>query len=300
MLSRDRRGRLLAPVAIAGGAASELVVLHGLGGAMAWAPPVVLVLGGAAAVALALPGRVGPRGRGVAVAVALAALLAAPAAWAAQTLGHAESGTFPAGGPASAMRDAGPRGFGRFGAGGFGSPPRGAFRPPPAGGAFGAPPGGAFGPPPGRAFGSPPGGAFGSRAGGAFGPGSGPGGFGGNSAALRAAEAYAEGHGGGTIGVSSQSSAAAAILSSNADVAGLGGFSGRESSVSAQWLAAEVASGRLRWLLLDSGLSGAPGDTRTGSRTAMSAAATACTRIALTGAVLYDCAGRANAILATR
>jgi hypothetical protein len=32
----------------------------------------------------------------------------------------------------------------------------------------------------------------------------------------------------------------------------------------------------------------------------MSAAATACTRIALTGAALYDCAGRANAILATR
>ena len=40
------------------------------------------------------------------------------------------------------------------------------------------------------------------------------GGFGGDTATLQAAVRYAQAHGGGTIGVASQSSAAAAILSS--------------------------------------------------------------------------------------
>ena len=44
-----------------------------------------------------------PRGSaGPALAVTLAALLAAPATWAAETIGHATSSTFPSGGPASA------------------------------------------------------------------------------------------------------------------------------------------------------------------------------------------------------
>jgi hypothetical protein len=127
--------------------------------------------------------------------------------------------------------------------------------------------------------------------------------FGGDSAELKAAVAYTRAHGGGTIGVSSQSSAAAAILSSNADVAGLGGFSGRESSVSATWIAREVSSGQLRWILPES--SQAPrlgGDTRTGSQAALSIVATACKRVTLasgTGSVtMYDCLGRAPAILA--
>ena len=52
--------------------------------------------------------------------------------------------------------------------------------------------------------------------------------------------AYVKAHGGGTIAVSSQSSAAAAIIASDAKVAGIGGFSGRESDVSVAWLAQEV------------------------------------------------------------
>ena len=43
--------------------------------------------------------------------------------------------------------------------------------------------------------------------------------------------------------ISSQSSAASAILATHANFAGLGGFSGRESSVSASWLAAQVKAG---------------------------------------------------------
>ncbi len=59
-----------------------------------------------------------PRVRMVALGVALAGLLAAPASWSAQTLGHATNGTFPAGGPASAG----------FGGGGMGGPPGGGNR----------------------------------------------------------------------------------------------------------------------------------------------------------------------------
>jgi hypothetical protein len=102
--------------------------------------------------------------------------------------------------------------------------------------------------------------------------------------------------------VSSQSSAAAAILSSNANVAGLGGFSGRESSVSATWLAQEVAAGRLRWVIVDGTQgNGLPGDTRTGSQAAMNIVASTCRRVALSTSgstvTVYDCQGRAAAIL---
>ena len=62
--------------------------------------------------------------------------------------------------------------------------------------------------------------------------------------------------------MASQSSAAAAILSSNANVAGLGGFSGRESSVTAAWIAMEVRNKHLRWVITGTDTQGArlPGD----------------------------------------
>jgi hypothetical protein len=124
---------------------------------------------------------------------------------------------------------------------------------------------------------------------------------------------YVKRHGGGTIAVSSQSSAASAIISGDLQVAGIGGFSGRESEVSVSWLAQAVSAGRVRWVL--SGQNGAgfggglPGDTRTGSKTAMAAVAQACVRVTLpasasaTGSkasaassTLYDCRGRGAAI----
>jgi hypothetical protein len=110
---------------------------------------------------------------------------------------------------------------------------------------------------------------------------------------------YAKAHGGGTIGVESQSSAATAILTNNANIAGLGGFSGRESSVSATWIAQEVRAGRLRWIVGgDSGF-GAPGDTRTGSEAAFAIVQKVCPSVTIDGTKLYDCAGRATAILET-
>ncbi len=293
-VSGARAGRVIATLAIVAGAVTELVVLHGLGGAMAWATPLVIAAGGICAVLLAWSQS--RRLALAAIAVAMAALLAAPAVWAADTLGHAANGTFPAGGSAAAAGAGLPGGAGGFpgrgpgGAGGF--PGRG----PGGAGARGIPGGRIAGRPPaglqGRG-GSPPG----AGAGGGF-AGAGPGGFGGDTAGLSAAIKYVSSHGGGTIGVESQSSAATVILSSDADVAGLGGFSGRESSVTAKWISLEVRSGRLRWVLTgDNGQGfGVPGDTRTGSRTAFDAVAKACRAVALNGATLYDCRGRGAAI----
>jgi len=285
--------RVIAPLAIAAGAITELVVLGELGSAMPWAKPVLIGVAGACALLLAIEGA--GRYRAVVVAVAMAALLAAPSAYAVQTVGHATSGTFPAGGPESAA-------FGGGGPGGGG----------PAGGGGG---GGAgrFGGGRGRFGGGPPAVSQlfqnpGSSAGGAggFGGGGGvaggPGGFGGDSASLTAAVQYAAAHGGGEIGVSSQSTAAAAILDGYTNVAGLGGFSGRESSVSASWIAMELREGRLRWVITDDtqGVS-LPGDTRTGSQGAMDVVAKTCRPVTLSsnGATgqMYDCLGRATAIL---
>jgi 4-amino-4-deoxy-L-arabinose transferase-like glycosyltransferase len=157
----------------------------------------------------------------------------------------------------------------------------------PAGQAFGAPPGGGF-----RGFaGGPPGGGFAGGAGGG-----GP--FGGDTSTLSQAVAYARAHGGGTVAVSSQSGAAGAILASDADVAGIGGFSGRESEVTATWLADEVAAGHVRWVIADASGGGLPQDNRTGARRAMAAVTQACTPVSGVSG-LYDCAGKAAALRAT-
>jgi hypothetical protein len=293
LLCADRSARVIAPLAIAAGAITELVVLGELDGSLGWARPLLIGVAGGCTVllALALAGRV----RAALLGLALAALLAAPAAWAEQTLGHATAGTFPTGGAASASSPGGGRfggvGFGRTGGFGFGG-----F------GRSGRPGGFGFGPPPGPAGGFAGPGAAGRGFAARGRSGGGP--FGGESATLIAAERYAKAHGGGTIGVSSQSSAAAAILTSAANVAGLGGFSGRESSVTVEWLAMEVQAGHLRWVLVD-GAGGlrAPGDRRAGSRTAMDVAARVCkpVRIGASGTAtlrIYDCRGHAAGILA--
>jgi 4-amino-4-deoxy-L-arabinose transferase-like glycosyltransferase len=292
-----RAVRVIAPLAIAGGAIIELVVLGDLDGAMPWAKPVVIGIAGACAVLLAVAGEAhAGRYRAVVVAVALAALLAAPSAWAVQTLGHSTSSTFPAGGPESAS-------IGGPGGGGGGVGPGG------GGGGVGRGPGARFGgggaPAVGQLF-QPPGSSTG--AGGGFARGGGFGGgaggmFGGGGASLKAAEQYVSQHGGGEIGVSSQSTAATAILDGYTNVAGLGGFSGRESSVTASWIAMEVREGRLRWVI-DDGTSqggGLPGDSRTGSQAAIDVVAKTCPAVTLSGngtnGRMYDCLGRSAAIL---
>jgi 4-amino-4-deoxy-L-arabinose transferase-like glycosyltransferase len=313
--------RVLAPLAVLAGVVVELVVRADYPGQVTWLPAVLIVVAVLAILTLILFGdRVVRR---AALGAALAALLIAPGVWAFDTLGYASSGTFPAGGPASAASEGGPGGFaGGRGGGAFAARARQLFG---AGAPSGTPGTGApgvqaSGAPGGFAGGRPPGGAPGGLFGGARGgfgrPGAGGGGFGANDASLKSALSYVASHGGGTIAVSSQSSAASAIISQNANVAGIGGFSGRESEVSAAWLAQEVSTGRIRWVVGEqSGRAGAvgrlPGDTRTGSKTAISTVEQVCRKVTLaatstatsggTGAgagttsasTLYDCQGRA-------
>jgi hypothetical protein len=86
-------------------------------------------------------------------------------------------------------------------------------------------------------------------------------------------------------------------------VAGIGGFSGRESDVSISWLAGEVAAGKIRWVLAPQSGTGAgrlPGDMRKGSSVAIAAAAKVCRKVTVSTSTLYDCQGRASQLLSTQ
>ena len=292
-LQRSWSAGIFAAAAVLAGVVTELVVLHDNPGHLGWLPAVLVVLGLAAAVALVAM-RTRPV-RAAILAAALGLLLLAPASWAVQTVGHATNGTFPAGGPASA----GFGGGGRGGPGGGG--PGGNFSG--AGGQAGQ-----AGTPPAGAPGSGSAGSATTGNGSATGPGAGGfggmggGGFGGDNAGVTQALAYVKQHGGGTIGVSSQSGAASAIIQSGAKVAGIGGFSGRESEVSTQWLADAVRSGRIRWVLT-SGSSGFGGnDGRVGSSKVMAAVEKVGKKVTVTSGsttvTLYDLSGRADALAA--
>jgi 4-amino-4-deoxy-L-arabinose transferase-like glycosyltransferase len=317
--------RIVGPLAVLAGVVTELVVRAGYPGQLTWLPPVLIVVGSLAALALLAFGSRAVRM--AATGAALAALLAAPAVWAFDTLGHATSGTFPAGGPVSAETLGGGPGAGSRGPrGGFGG--RASARALPAGaagavqlfgaggaqavartGAGGIPgsagaPGGA-GAPAGALPGLPGAGAGGGFAGGPGGGGAG-GAFGGDRS-LTSILSYISQHGGGTLAVSSQSTAASAIIEDDANVAGLGGFSGRESDPSVSWLAQEVRVGRIRWVLDEEDAAGVatglPGETRVGSKPAMAAVAEVCQAVTLptssasgSAGTLYDCGGRAAAL----
>jgi 4-amino-4-deoxy-L-arabinose transferase-like glycosyltransferase len=283
--------RVIGPAAIVGGIVTELIVLGKNPGQLTWVPLLLIVVGGVAAVAIAMGPALAREARWLAVAAAMGVLLLAPGAWAFDTLGHATSGTFPAGGPASAS-------FGGGGGPGGRAFARGAGGGPPSFGQGGTTQGGTqgFGPggsaqgtlPPGLSQG---GSAQGGSTQGGFGGGGGP--FGGNSQSLQQAVAYAKSHGGGTIAVSSQSGAAGQLITSGADVAAIGGFSGRESQVSISWLANAVEQGRIRWVLTDgSGGFGGFQDNRIGSSLVMAAVQKVGTEVSAVSG-LYDLKGHA-------
>jgi 4-amino-4-deoxy-L-arabinose transferase-like glycosyltransferase len=284
--------RIIAPVAIVGGLVTEVMVIHRGAADVEGLVPLAIVasMGGAAVLAAQVPARV----RALALAVALGALLIAPASWATQTLGHATSGTFPAGGPASQGMGGGPGGAGGMrggpGGGGFGGANGGA--PPQLPGGTGTSSAGQVAPPAGFALGG-----GGNATNNAQGPGGGQGGgmFGGN-ANLTEALAYAKANGGGTIGVSSQQGASDAIIQSGSDVAALGGFSGRESEVSATWLAQAVKDGRIRYVLTDGTGGGMGNDGRVGSSALMKVVQNVGKETSVSG--LYDLQGTAAAIAA--
>ncbi len=266
--------RTLAPLAIGAGLLSELIVLHNTAGQPGWIAPAILITGMAGILALALGETDRIRHAGLIAGVSV--LMIVPVSWSFQTLGHATSGTFPAGGPETTGFGGGPGGGGRMGAGAMGA--------------------GGMTPPTGIPGGVAPGGTTGGPGGGAGG------GFGGNDASLTTAAAYVAANGGGTLVTASQSGAATAIISSGDDVAGLGGFSGSESEVSVSWVADAVAGGRIRWVLTGSSSGGGFSDGRVGATTAMNAVASACvdqsTVDSSAPAGLYDCHGASAALAA--
>ena len=173
---------------------------------------------------------------------------------------------------------------------------------------------GSGGPPPGAGAGF--GGGSPGGPGGGGGLGASP--FGGNASSLNKALSYIDTHGGGTLAISSQSGAAASIIARSANVVGIGGFSGRESEVTRSWLAEEVRSGKIRWVLAEesgpgqivaasgasgglgalggtgfprgsssallggAGAGGPGGETRVGSKKVMAVVEKACSRVELT------------------
>jgi 4-amino-4-deoxy-L-arabinose transferase-like glycosyltransferase len=331
------RGRALGAIAIGAGAVTELIVIGNAAPELEWLVPVIVVAIAAAAGLLAT--ELGDRWRTAALIGGFAALLIAPAIWSVQTLGHATSGTFPAGGPASQATGGGmggPGGGGPPGMGGEGAPGMGGEMPgAPMGGETMMAPGMEMTGPPGLGIegqgtmgmpqmgteglgatpeaGAVPEGLGGATEAGAMPGGAGGGMFGGQS--LTSVLAYTESHGGGTIAVASQSEAAASIIESGADLAGIGGFSGKETSVSARWLEEQIASGKIGWILGGgvvgggpgaatgaTGMTGAPGmtggpggDTRNGSTEAIeSVTASICTEVSSSAlessaGTLYEC-----------
>lgn len=292
-----RAGRLLGAAALAGGAVTELIVIGNSAGELSWLVPAIVLLVGAAAVGLLA--RTPESWRACLLAGGFAVLLVAPAIWSAQTLGHPTSGTFPAGGPESAAMGGGPGGMpggapggpgGSAGPGGFGGSAGEMPTPPGMGGMpqlFGS----------GSQAGTPsPGGEAGAEAPSLGGMAGGM--FGGQS--LTTVLEYTESHGGGMIAVQSQSEAASSIIESGAEVAGIGGFSGKETSVSAAWLEEKIANGEIRWILSDGsggagGFGGLPGDNRQGSTAAVETVTANCTEVPSAdyegSGTLYDCAG---------
>jgi len=281
-------GRILGAVAIGAGAIVELVVIDQSASDLSWLVVPLVLVAVAAVVALLFADT---RLRLIALICGFAILLAGPAIWSVDTVGHPTSGTFPAGGPESASTMGGPGG----GPGAMGGPQNGSVRPltnmegqatNAVGRLFGE---GTGGPP---SMGGAP-----SMSGGAGG-----GTFGGED--LTSVVEYTEAHGGGTIAVDSQSGAAASIIEAGAEVAGIGGFSGKESSVSASWLEERIESGEISWIYTSeagTGMTGGPGggmggDTRTGSESAIDTVVKSCTKVESAelgsgSGTLYKCGG---------
>jgi 4-amino-4-deoxy-L-arabinose transferase-like glycosyltransferase len=333
LFARRLSPRVVAPVAIAAGVVVELVIRGNYPAQLQWLAPVLICLAVLTVAVLVLAGSA--RARAIALAVAIGALLMAPGVWAFDTLSYATSSTFPSGGPAAA--ETGGQGFGP-GIGGRGRLLGGAGAGGPGAPALfgssgsGTAPGAAGGPPPGAeaaVTGAPRSGGAGFAGGGFGGGASGGSPFGGSSSSLNTVLSYIDSHGGGTLAVASQSSAATAIIDHGANVVGIGGFSGRESEVTRSWLANEVRAGEIRWVLDEetssaratrSGVGSASGgassslfgggraggrtggETRVGAKKVMAVVSKVCSRVELkssnstTTGSLYDCGGDAQAI----
>jgi 4-amino-4-deoxy-L-arabinose transferase-like glycosyltransferase len=299
-----REHRILLPLTAAAAALTAWleVVLVQRAGYMTWLVEFIVAATAIGVVGL-LVATQRARFAGPAIAIVLGGLLLAPAVWAQSTQRAAINGVTPGAGPSAVsglVSGTGNR-FGGFGGrfGGAGGPP---------GGGAGAPPAGGFG-----AAGAPPGGAGFGAGGRAFGRGGGGGGFGGVEGTTQALS-YVRAHGGasrfplivaGQQGISS-------MVSAGSKIAAMGGFTGRETVMSAGAIARLVSDGDARYFLLGDGTAFNGGTT--GATGAPGAIAAACSTVSsstwngsssgTTGGfggpgssgTLYDCAGKADAL----
>jgi 4-amino-4-deoxy-L-arabinose transferase-like glycosyltransferase len=253
----------LLPAAVAAELAWAYYLWSGFRAFLPWVLPAAIGLG-VVAVAIMVAGRLSWRARGAVVgaglAVGVAAMLAAPTAWAASVLDSRYAGS-------SFDASAGPTGG--FGPGGGGGPVRSSsFRP-------GTVPGG-------QAGGFPESGAPGGGPGGDFPGGRGergtgePGGLGGGifgSTSLTASQQqlyrYVSAHRDGAgylLAVSSWSQASAYILATGQEIMPMGGFSGSVPEPTLARVRQLVATGQLRFFLLGgTGGFGGPGRGGAGS-----------------------------------
>ena len=281
--SRSALARAAGPLAIAAGVIAETKVLGDNPGSLAWLPPVLIAGGIAASAALLIVNA--PRTRAYVAAAAIGLLLLAPGVWSFETLGHATSGTFPAGGPVSAATMGGPGGRRR--------PPQGVQ---PGAGTGAALPRRA--PPPMEAasdgMGAPPAGAAMPATG--MGP-MAMGGPGADSGDITQALAYIKAHGGGTLAVSGQSGTTGRLVTQGADLVAIGGFSGRESQVTAAWLADAIDAGKIKYVLTSGGSFGRQ-DDRVGASEVMSLVTQTGKAVSSVDG-LYDVSGAAAALRAS-
>jgi 4-amino-4-deoxy-L-arabinose transferase-like glycosyltransferase len=289
------RGSLVSRLLLAAGMVlSGIWAFDLLGRAPGWQPWLryfVLVLASASALAiLALP-LLGSRRRLVlaVAAFALAALLAAPLAYSAQTASTAHSGAIPSAGP----------GGGRFG--GFGGGPRsfrggfgnGSFRGGPPSG-FAAPGNGRFGPPSGFGF---------RRQGGRFAPGGAfgrPGGNGGLGGLLDAATPSKQlvtllkenaGRYRWAAAAVGANSAAGVQIASGEPILAIGGFNGSDPTPTLAQFRKLVAAGKIHYFLGNGGGGGGFG-RRSGSAIQTWVAANFTSRT-VGGVTVYDLTARA-------
>ncbi|HEY6692307.1 MAG TPA: hypothetical protein VI006_05615, partial [Solirubrobacteraceae bacterium] len=92
----------------------------------------------------------------------------------------------------------------------------------------------------------------------------------------------------------SQTAAEGSLITSGANVVGIGGFSGRESQVTTEWLADAVESGKIRYVLTTGG-GGLPNDGRTGADDVLAAVEAVGKPVSSVDG-LYDLHGLADAL----
>lgn len=268
------------PVAVLASAAWAVVLLRRSSGFDSWLWPTIAVLALASAVFLLVGrfGRVGGQLFAVGAAAALVALLAGPAAYAAETVtAGSVQGVNPTGGPSSG----GMGGMGGFGGGagmpggagrtgerpgdGLGGFPGGTSGGFPGGTSTGASGGAGQAPPSG---GFPSGGQGGSAQGDGGMPGGATGGMGGGGMGGEGVStqllSYLEAHQGSAtwlVATSSAQSGAGIILQSGGRaVIAMGGFTGSDPAMSLAQIKSYIATGELHYVLVGGGgMGGGPG-----------------------------------------